>query len=103
MARAKFDKYGILPPPPIKRGTVVQLRDSNGRLMNKRGIVLSNTKPSAYTRAYGREVHVCIFFGKKPTTRTASISEKSTTILSPVGKVKKIPKACRDAMKEYKR
>lgn len=90
--------------PPVARGTVVRLREGrNGVLGNKRGIVISNTKSSAYTRAYGREVHVCVFYGKKPSTRTADISEKSVTMLVPVGKVKRIPKACREAMKEYKR
>lgn len=101
---ARRDKYGILPKPPVARGTVVRLREGrNGVATNKRGIVISNVKADAFSRAYGRQVHVCVFYGKKPSARTADISEKGAHDLIPVGKVKKIPKACREAMKEYKR
>lgn len=89
--------------PPVARGTVVRLRTGQGVATNKRAIVISNVKADAFSRAYGRQVHVCVFYGKSPTSRSASISEKGAGDLIPVGKVKKIPKACRDAMKEYKR
>jgi hypothetical protein len=97
-------------PPSVARGTVVRLRTGQGVATNKRGIVMSNVTGDAasraFSRAYGRQVHVCtldpIRVGRVK-KREAWIMEKGAGDLIPVGKVKKIPKACRDAMKEYKR
>ncbi len=99
---ARRDKYGILPPPPVKRGTIVRLRTGQGVATNKRAIVMSNVKADAFSRAYGRQVNVCVLYGKG-SRMTPSITEKGAHDLIPVGKVKKIPKVCRDAMKNHKR
>lgn len=88
--------------PPVARGTVVRLRTGQGRATNVKAIVLSNVKASAFSRAYGRQVHVCVFMGKNY-GGSSYVTEKGAGDLIPVGKVKKIPKACREAMKEYKR
>lgn len=79
---------------PIARGTVVHLRDSNGRVMPTKGIVMRNQKPSAFSRAYGRQVMVCVI-GKG----TMGIHHKGAGDLFPVGKVKRIPKVCTRALK----
>jgi hypothetical protein len=107
----------------VKRGTVVQLRDSQGRVYpgkGARGIVMGNTPPSNYySRAYGREVYVCQVdrdpgfatvlrdahkSGDKAKVkmlveRNTSVHEKNVTMVRAVGRVKKIPLACTLAMK----
>jgi hypothetical protein len=85
--------------PPVARGTVVKLRDSQGRAINARGIVMRNEPASDFSRAYGRQVVVCTFHGKKD--RKVYVSSKGAGDLIPVGKVKKIPKSCREAVKQY--
>lgn len=79
----------------VKRGTVVMLRDGQGRLTGKRGIVMANQKPSAFSRAYGRQVFVCVVSKAR---RSSDIYERGARDLYPVGKVKKIPKTCREAL-----
>lgn len=109
----------------VNRGAVVKIRRGrNGELTNDRGIVMGYTKASDYTRAYGREVFVCELepragvetriasdakkMGRKTEAQkilanAAHITEKSISMLVPVGRVKKIPPACRAAKKEYSR
>jgi hypothetical protein len=121
---ARRDKYGILPPPPVARGTVVRLRQGrNGELTNRRGIVMGKVKPDNYSRAYGPEVYVCTISGdavrasrvaskalksgkrkiaKAIVEKHTDVSEKNTTMVVPVGRVKKIPKICQLAMKVEK-
>lgn len=118
---ARRDKYGILPPPPVARGTVVRLRyGRNGELTNKRGIVMGNVKADNYSRAYGREVYVCTVSGdgasanrraskamkagedrvaKAIVKKHTGVEEKNISMVMPVGRVKKIPKICQLAMK----
>lgn len=86
--------------PGVARGTVVKLRDSNGRATGKKGIVMSNVAASSFSRAYGRQVHVCLIYGRK--VNSALIAEKGAGDLIPVGKVKKIPAKCREQLKTYK-
>lgn len=106
-------------PHVVKRGVVVQIRDNQGKLMNRRGIVMAITKESAYSRAYGPEFYVCevsspagtamvvrdaIKSGNKAEIKrvveaSAIILEKNRTLLQPVGRVKKIPQVCTYAMK----
>jgi hypothetical protein len=90
---------------PVKRGTVVMLRDSNGRLTGKRAIVLRNQTANNFSRAYGRQVDVCVVsrlrINKGPNTHLPMIVGKGAGDLYPVGKVKKIPKVCRQALAEH--
>lgn len=106
-------------PHVVKRGVVVQLRDNQGKLMNRRGIVMAATKASNYSRAYGPEFYVCEISApsgmamivrdaikggnkaeiKRVVDASAIIHEKNTTLLKPVGRVKKIPQVCTYAMK----
>lgn len=98
---ARRDKYGILPPPPVKRGTVVRLRENRtGRATNQRAIVMRNVPPSDFSRAYGRQVIICTYYGKGGKADVFA-SEKGAGDLIPVGVVKKIPKACKLAVAEY--
>ena len=95
-------KKGRLVDIPVKRGTVVRLRENrSGNLTNQKAIVVGVAKASPYSRAYGRQVLVCTIYGKK--SRDYYVSEKGAGDLYPVGAVKKIPKACRDAAIEYRK
>lgn len=98
---ARRDKYGILPPPPVKSKTVVRLRDNQGRAYKgsgSRAIVMGSTPSSSFTRAYGRQVFVCHLFAKG---KKANVFTKGAGDLIPVGVAKRIPKVCREALAEY--
>lgn len=98
---AVVKKKGKLVDIPVKRGTVVRLRDSNGRLTNSKGIVVGVSKPSSFSRAYGRQVLVCTAHGKKD--REYFVSEEGAGDLYPVGTTKRIPKACAAKAVEYRK
>lgn len=90
-------KKGKLVDIPVKRGTVVRLREGrDGTLTNQRAIVMGNVKASSFSRAYGRQVYVCVISGVRG-KRDADVFEKGAGDLYPVGRVKKIPVACRVA------
>jgi hypothetical protein len=94
-------KKGKVVDIPVKRGTVVKLRElRSGKVTNERGIVMGSLKPSAFSRAYGRQVFVCTISGRKQ--RSYDILERGAGDLFPVGRVKKMPKACLVALKEEK-
>lgn len=83
---------------PVARGTVVHLRESRtGKVIKTKGIVMRNLKPSAFSRAYGRQVAVCVP-GSTNGRRDFVIYEKGAGDLFPVGKVKRIPKGCATAL-----
>lgn len=108
------------------RGAVVKLRDNQGRLTNQRAIVLKKARPTNFSRAYGPEVIVCELYsdskqkwavahdaaieGKSSPSRKAQaeklyadsvdISTKQVGMLDTVGRVKKIPKGCLEALKK---
>lgn len=97
-------KKGRIVDIPVKRGTVVKLRESrSGKVTNQRGIVVGTAPASNFSRAYGRQVYVCTFApkGMRSLSKTR-VSTKGANDLYPVGKVKKLPKACRAALAEYK-
>jgi len=98
---AVVKKRGKLVDIPVKRGTVVRLRENrSGKLTNMRAIVMANVPANNFSRAYGRQVFVCQFFGRK--ARSITVSEKGAGDLYPVGKVKRIPKECREALADYR-
>jgi hypothetical protein len=112
-------RYRKNEPKRIERGTVVQLRDNQGRLYNTRAIVMGKAPSTNYTRAYGAEYYVCEVSSppgmalvvsdavktkdkaeiKRAVDKSALILEKNATLLKPVGRVKKIPQVCALAMK----
>lgn len=112
-------RLGPNKPHRVERGVVVRFRDSNGKLTTARGVVMGNTPSNAFTRAYGREVYVCMVDAPagaemiardankrrdkqeidKIVTRSTMIFEKSPTLLKPIGRVKKMPALCTLAMK----
>ena len=93
-------KKGRVVDIPVKRGTVVKLRESrSGKVTNTKAIVIGTAPASDFSRAYGRQVFVCTFYGKK--SRTRSVSTKGANDLFPVGKVKRIPRECKEALLEY--
>lgn len=106
-------------PHRIERGVVVKVRDSQGHVTNRRGIVMGKTPADDFTRAYGVEYYVCEvtpIAGAEMIVRDAKkrrdpieikrvveestyVFEKNATMLKPVGRVKKIPQLCTMAMK----
>lgn len=96
-------KKGKLVDIPVKSGTVVRLRENrSGKLTNMRAIVMGTQPASDYSRAYGRQVFVCQFFGRGQ-GRERYVSTTGAGDLYPVGKVKRIPKTCREALADYER
>lgn len=75
----------------VKRGVVVALRGSNGRLTGVKGIVLRLQKPSNFSRAYGIQAEVCVFFrgGRKPSGAVHYVNISDVNVL---GRVKRVPK-----------
>lgn len=97
----RVQKKGKIVDIPVKRGTVVKLRDGrSGNVTNQRGIVVGVVPSSAFSRAYGKQVYVCTIYGKK--SRMTAVWEKGANDLYPVGSTKRIPKICREALADYK-
>lgn len=82
---------------PVARGAVVNVVHPRGGLAYKRAIVVGVAPASDFSRAYGRQVYVCDARGR------VSVSEIGAGDAIPVGRVKKIPKACVTALQDYKR
>jgi hypothetical protein len=92
-------KQGKLVDIPVKCGTVVKLRESrSGRLTGQKALVVGSVKPHSFSRAYGRQVYVCTVYKDGP-----SISTKGAGDLYPVGRAKRVPKSCLDALASYKK
>lgn len=101
MAKKRRRSLGAVSIPgvgPVKRGVVVKLRDSNGRLTGRKGIVVGVQKASRYSRAYGKQVFVCDFV-----SGGAGVGVKGAGDLYPIGKTKRIPADCKDALRAFKR
>lgn len=96
-------KKGRVVDIPVKTGTIARTREGgSGKVIaGKQVMVVGVVPPSAYSRAYGRQVFVCEIYGKKD--RKVAISERGAGDLYPVGAAKKVPKLCREALAEYKR
>ncbi len=108
-------------PKPLRRvarGAVVDIVSSRDGRKQGRGIVMAIAPSDNYSRAYGRQFIVCELYGDAAHATTVAtdaikvgrisdakkIIENATTIhetnlLRPVGRVKKIPKICRLALK----
>lgn len=94
-------KKGKIVDIPVKAGTVVRLREGrSGKLTNMRAIVMGTQPADNYSRAYGRQVYVCQFFRGRHGPHVATTGAGD---LYPVGKVKRIPKGCKEAMADYER
>lgn len=82
---------------PVQRGAVVNVHHARGGYSMKKAIVIGVVPPDDFSRAYGRQVFVCNFYSDGP-----SISEVGSRDAVVVGKVKKLPAACKRALAEYK-
>jgi hypothetical protein len=60
---------------------------------------MGKVKADAHNRIYGTEYYVCEIGRRRSGARQIDISEKNHTMIDPVGRVKKIPKMCREAMR----
>lgn len=98
----RVQKKGEIIDIPVKRGTVVKLRSGrSGAVMTGRGsraIVVGFDKPSAFSRAYGKQALVCSIGRGGASVRSVGAGD-----LYPVGSTKRMPKACREALADYKR
>ena len=81
---------------PVARGAVVNGVHPRGGFKFERAIVMGVVPPNDFSRAYGRQVYVCDARG------TVSVSEIGAGDARPVGRVKKIPKQCLVALRNYK-
>lgn len=95
---------------PVARGAVVNVVHPRGGFKDERVIVVGVAPADDFSRAYGRQVYVCDARGlthargaARDRAGTVSISEIGAGDAIPVGRVKKIPKACMAALQDYKR
>ncbi len=86
---------------PLKRGTVVRSRDSRSGSITggRRGIIVGVAPSSNYSRAYGKEYFVCQLGFKG--AEYAHVTRKNGSEFMAMGKVKKIPAECREALATY--
>lgn len=100
----RVQKHGKIVDIPVRAGTVVKLRESStGRVTGAKGIVVGLAKPSAFSRAYGRQAFVCAVYGRTRANQEAHIHERGAADLYPVGRAKRVPKVCKKALAEYKK
>lgn len=99
----RVQKKGKIVDIPVKTGTIAREREGgSGKVITgKQVMVVGVVPPSAFSRAYGRQVYVCSIYGKKE--RRVYISTTGAGRLYPVGAAKKVPKICREALTEFKR
>lgn len=97
----RVHKKGQIVDIPIRQKTIVKVRDSQGKVINKRAIVMGLAPESNFTRAYGREAFIC-FIGKSHKAYGGPyVVRRGANDLYPVGRAKKIPKQCREALEQY--
>ena len=90
-------KHGQIVDIPVRAGTVVRLRESrSGKVSDQKGIVVGLAPPSNFSRAYGRQAYVCTIFREG-----AFVSTTGAGDLYPVGKAKRVPKVCRQALARF--
>ena len=95
----RVSKNGQIVDIPVRAGTVVKLRENrSGNVTGQKALVVGAMKPSDFSRAYGKQVYVCTV-----DRGGASISEKGAADVYPVGRAKRVPKMCKDALAEYKK
>lgn len=95
----RVTKHGKIVDIAIRAGTIAKLRESrSGKVTDQKAVVVGQVPPSSFSRAYGKQVYVCVFHGKQP-----HISETGAGDLYPVGRAKRVPVACKTALREYKK
>jgi hypothetical protein len=81
----------------IKAGTIVRLRESrSGRVTEQKALVMGTQPPDAFSRAYGRQVYYCTFFGKEAHVATTGAQD-----LYPIGRARRVPAVCKQALLDY--
>lgn len=98
-------KKGRIENIPVKAGTVVRLRENrSGNLTHMRAVVLGATPSSPFSRAYGKQVYVCQFFKRSGAHPGGGVvSTRGAGDVYPVGRVKRIPKECKEALADFER
>lgn len=104
MASHRIHKRRGLVDIPLRRGTVVRKRDSRSGSVagNKRAIILGVAPGSNFTRAYGQEYFVCTIDPRYSIKESgAFVERKNGAQFMAVGRVKKMPKQCKEALLDY--
>jgi hypothetical protein len=101
LAYVRVMKKGRVVDIPIRQKTIVKVRDSSGKVINKRAIVMGLAPENNFTRAYGREAFIC-FIGKQHKPYGGPyVVRRGANDLYPVGRAKHVPKQCREALEQY--
>lgn len=99
MASHRVQKRRGLVDIPLKRGTVVRGRSSrSGAVEGRRGIIVGIAPHTNFSRAYGTEYFVCTIFPDG-----GNVSRRNGAQFIAVGRVKKLPVECKEALSEYER
>lgn len=94
-------KHGKVVDIPVRAGTIVRLREGrNGVLGKRKAVVVGSAPVSDFSRAYGRQVYVCEVSGRFP--GGANVTSTGAGDLYPVGKAKRVPRICKEAMADYR-
>ena len=90
-------KGGKLVDIPVRAGTVVRLRESrSGKVTEQKAVIVGTAPASSFSRAYGRQVYVCTVRGG-----SGSVSTVGAGDVYPVGRAKRVPKVCKEALADY--
>lgn len=93
----RVQKGGKIVDIPVRAGTIVRLRESrSGKVSDQKAVVVGLAPPSNFSRAYGRQAYVCTVFREG-----AFVSTTGAGDLYPVGKAKRVPKVCREALARF--
>lgn len=93
----RVEKHGKIVDIPVRAGTIVKMRESrSGRVTDRKAVVVGTMPPSDFSRAYGRQVFICEVYRGDAHVHTAGAGD-----LYPIGKAKRVPKVCKQALAEY--
>ena len=94
----RIAKRGAFRDIQLKRGAVVRKRDSRSGSSRgmPRGIILGVAPSSNYSRAYGKEYFVCQISGDY-----VHVTRKNSAEFIAAGRVKRVPKSCEAALRDY--
>ncbi len=95
----RVTKHGKVVDIPVRRGTIARTREAGSGVVTKSKVIVVGAAPAtSYSRAYGRQVYVCHFFGG---STGAVVSTQAANDLYPIGKAKRIPIVCKEALAEF--
>jgi hypothetical protein len=94
----RVSKHGQIVDIPVRAGTIVKLREQrSGKVTGQKAMVVGLAPLDNFSRAYGRQAYVCTIYRDGP-----HIQKTGAGDLYPVGRAKRVPKACKEALRNYK-